>query len=142
MTVIGAAAGGGFLLLIAGIGYLIYRREAMGLGDVKLLAVIGLFLGWKVLPLILFLSAIQAIALVGLYQLARRFWKFENSFVRTTEEVDAHFDEVERYADLDEPSRLAIPFGPFLAIAAIEALFLGADFFWRFIDGAIYALVS
>ena len=41
---IGAVAGGGFLLLVAGLGYLMYRREAMGMGDVKLLASVDFFL--------------------------------------------------------------------------------------------------
>lgn len=43
----GMLPGSGFLLLIAVLGSLIYRGEAMGMGDVKLMAPIGLFLGWK-----------------------------------------------------------------------------------------------
>ncbi len=44
----GLLPGSGFLLLIAILGSLIYRTEdAMGMGDVKLMAPIGLFLGWK-----------------------------------------------------------------------------------------------
>jgi leader peptidase (prepilin peptidase)/N-methyltransferase len=139
---IGAVAGGGFLLLVAGIGYLMYRREAMGMGDVKLLALIGLFLGWRVLPLILFLSAIQAIAIVALITLAQKFFKLDTGFVRTTEQVDAHFGESELYEHLDEPSRLAIPFGPFLALAAVEGLIIGDAFFWEMIDSLLQVLMS
>ena len=139
---IGAVAGGGFLLLVAGIGYLMYRREAMGMGDVKLLALIGLFLGWRVLPLILFLSAIQAIAVVALITLAQKVFNLDSGFVRTTEEVDAHFGETELYEHLDEPNRLAIPFGPFLALAALEGLILGDSFFWDMIDGLLQAVLN
>ncbi len=44
----GLFPGSGFLLLVAVLGSLIYRTDdAMGMGDVKLMAPIGLFLGWK-----------------------------------------------------------------------------------------------
>jgi len=45
--VAGMLPGSGFLLLVAVLGSLIYGTEAMGMGDVKLMAPIGLFLGWK-----------------------------------------------------------------------------------------------
>lgn len=44
---IGAAAGAGVLLAVYGGWYLIRRSEGMGLGDVKMLAMIGAFLGWR-----------------------------------------------------------------------------------------------
>ena len=131
---LGGIAGAGFLLLIAAVGFLIYRREAMGMGDVKLLGAIGLFLGWRVLPLILFLSAVQAIAVVGVVTLLTKVFKIESSFVRTTSEVDEHFGETEKYEDFNGPDRLAIPFGPFLALSAVESFFLGDEFFWKIID--------
>ena len=45
--IIGLAIGAGVLLLIYGVGYLLVKREVVGLGDVKLMAVLGLLLGWK-----------------------------------------------------------------------------------------------
>ena len=111
------------------------------MGDVKLLALIGLFLGWRILPLILFLSAVQAIALVAVLTLADRIFNLKTGFVRTTDEVDEHFGETDLYEHLDEPSRLAIPFGPFLALAAIEGLLLGDAFFWQLVDHLLNALV-
>ena len=44
----GLIAGYGVILMIRWLGYLMYRREAMGLGDAKLLAFIR-FLGWQVI---------------------------------------------------------------------------------------------
>lgn len=67
----GAAVGGGVLLLIAGAYYLVRRKQGMGLGDVKLLAMIGAFLG--PLPVLLtFLIGTIATALAALVWLAMR----------------------------------------------------------------------
>ncbi|NLK87012.1 MAG: prepilin peptidase [Clostridiaceae bacterium] len=57
----GLLPGSGFLLLVAILGSLIYRTEdAMGMGDVKLMAPIGLFLGYK-----LCITALAASVLLG-----------------------------------------------------------------------------
>ena len=45
-SVIGLLVGGGLLYLVGLIGELIMRREAMGGGDVKMMAMIGAFIGW------------------------------------------------------------------------------------------------
>jgi leader peptidase (prepilin peptidase) / N-methyltransferase len=48
-------------LLIAVIGLIIYKTDdAMGMGDVKIFAPIGLFLGWKLCLLVLMLSIVIA----------------------------------------------------------------------------------
>ncbi|MGN6203225.1 MAG: prepilin peptidase [Solirubrobacterales bacterium] len=86
-----AAAAGGGLFLVA----LAYPR-GMGLGDVKLAAVMGLFLGRNVAPAIL--VALLAGSLVGLTMIAR-----EGSGAR----------------------KRAIPFGPFLALGGVVALLAG-----------------
>jgi leader peptidase (prepilin peptidase)/N-methyltransferase len=58
---LGLIAGSGILLLVAIAGSLIYKTEdAMGIGDVKLLAPIGVFLGWKLGLAALFLSVLLA----------------------------------------------------------------------------------
>jgi leader peptidase (prepilin peptidase) / N-methyltransferase len=88
---IAAAAAGGGLFLVA----LAYPR-GMGLGDVKLAAVMGLFLGRNVAPAIL--VALLVGSLVGLTLIAR-----EGAAAR----------------------KRAIPFGPFLAIGGVVALLLG-----------------
>jgi leader peptidase (prepilin peptidase)/N-methyltransferase len=88
---IAAAAAGGVLFLVA----LAYPR-GMGLGDVKLVAVMGLFLGRNVAPALL--VALLAGSAVGLVMIAR-----EGSTAR----------------------KRAIPFGPFLALGGVVGLLLG-----------------
>jgi leader peptidase (prepilin peptidase) / N-methyltransferase len=88
---IAAAAAGGGLFLVA----LAYPR-GMGLGDVKLAAVMGFFLGRNVAPAIL--VALLAGSLVGLAMIARQG---------------------------AEARKQAIPFGPFLALGGVVALLAG-----------------
>jgi leader peptidase (prepilin peptidase)/N-methyltransferase len=88
---ISAAAAGGALFLVA----LAYPR-GMGLGDVKLAAMMGMFLGRNVAPAIL--VALLAGSVVGLAIIAR-----EGS----------------------EARKRAIPFGPFLALGGIVGLLAG-----------------
>jgi leader peptidase (prepilin peptidase)/N-methyltransferase len=86
-------AAGGFFLLAA----LVHPR-GMGMGDVKLAAVMGLYLGRAVAPAV-FLGLIAGV-LVGAAIIAR--------------------------VGAAEGRRTAVPFGPFLALGAIAALFAGA----------------
>jgi len=93
---IGTLVGGGILWAVAWGYALATGREGMGGGDIKLLAMIGAFLGWQgVLLSLLMASFIGSIVGVG--------WM------------------VARGAD----SKLAIPFGPFLSLGALVALFWG-----------------
>ncbi len=63
---IGAVAGGTSMALIAGAGSLVFRKQAMGGGDIKLMILIGLFLGaWPHLLIVIMTSAITG-SLVGL----------------------------------------------------------------------------
>lgn len=56
---LGLVSGSGFLLIVAFIGSLLYHNdEVMGMGDVKLFAPIGLFLGWRMTLLALYISVI------------------------------------------------------------------------------------
>lgn len=87
------AAAGGFLLLAA-----LARPGGMGMGDVKLAGMLGLFLGWEVG--VALLVALVSGALVGAVVVARR--------------------------GIAEGRRTAIPFGPFLALGGLVALYAGA----------------
>ncbi len=92
----GIFLGGGTLLAVAWGYYLLTKREGMGGGDVKLLAMIGAFLGWKSIPVVIFLSA-AAGSIIGLAIVALNRGN----------------------------RRSAIPYGPFLAAGAVAYLFAG-----------------
>jgi leader peptidase (prepilin peptidase)/N-methyltransferase len=75
-ALVGAAAGGGLLWFVAW-GYERLRGvEGMGFGDVKMLAMIGAFLGWKPMLLTLVLaSAIGSLTALGLLAARRADWQ-------------------------------------------------------------------
>lgn len=131
----GALAGGGTILLIYGVGFLIFRREAMGLGDAMLLAVIGAFLGWRSLPFVIFAAAVQSLIAVAIAMLYSRVTGKDSGLMLTTEELDARFGEEDRFEDAR--SHIALPFGPFLALAALEALFFGPDLLWLLAEAIV-----
>lgn len=60
-TVLGMLAGGGALLFFALLGKALFKKESMGMGDVKFAAVLGFFLGWKMILLALLVGFIYAI---------------------------------------------------------------------------------
>ena len=93
---IGAVAGYLVLWIVYWAFKLATGKEGMGFGDFKLLAAIGAWLGWKMLPLVILASSfVGAVVGVALMILARR--------------------------GRDVP----IPFGPYLAGAGLIALFWG-----------------
>jgi leader peptidase (prepilin peptidase)/N-methyltransferase len=57
-ALIGALVGGGILFLIAEVYFRLRHEEGMGMGDVKMLAMIGAFLGWKLTVLTLIVASI------------------------------------------------------------------------------------
>jgi leader peptidase (prepilin peptidase)/N-methyltransferase len=60
-SLLGAAVGGGLLYGTGLVGNLVFRRETMGGGDVKLLAMAGSLLGWKLVLLTFFLAPMLAL---------------------------------------------------------------------------------
>lgn len=58
---VGALVGGGPLYLTGTLGTWIFRKEAMGGGDVKLLAMAGSILGWKLAAMTFFLAPVLAL---------------------------------------------------------------------------------
>jgi leader peptidase (prepilin peptidase)/N-methyltransferase len=95
-AVIGAAAGYAALWSVYWFFKLATGKEGMGYGDFKLLAAIGAWLGWKMLPLVILLSSVVgAVIGIGLVVFARH------------------------------GRNVPIPFGPYLAAAGVIALFWG-----------------
>jgi leader peptidase (prepilin peptidase)/N-methyltransferase len=62
---IGAAAGYGALALVAEVYRRLRGRSGLGMGDAKLLAVGGAWLGWTALPAVLLIASLGCLALVG-----------------------------------------------------------------------------
>ena len=95
-SLIGVLLGGGSLFLVATLYQWLFKREGMGGGDVKLLAMIGAFLGWKAVILTILLgSLIGSIIGISIMVLKGKDFKY------------------------------AIPFGPFLSLGAVISLFYG-----------------
>jgi len=92
----GIVAGGGILISIALVYHFVTGKEGMGVGDIKFLAMIGAFIGWKGVLFTLFTASIIG-AVVG----------------------------VAVMAIFSRDSKYALPFGPFLALGAVFYLFYG-----------------
>ncbi len=67
-ALVGMAAAGGLVWAVRIIGTAVLKREAMGFGDVTLMAMIGAFLGWQTALIIFFLAPFPALV-IGLVQL-------------------------------------------------------------------------
>jgi leader peptidase (prepilin peptidase)/N-methyltransferase len=100
-SLIGLAAGAGSLYLVALLGRLAFKKDAMGLGDVKLLGAIGAFIGWQGVVFTVLVSSLLGSAIgIALIVAGGRGWGAR------------------------------IPYGPYLAAAAIIWI-LGGDVAWR-----------
>lgn len=90
---------GGLFLLLYGLGFLLYRQEALGLGDVKLAVLIGVLVGWPAIGTAIGLTALFGAAigmlLLGVGTASRRTY---------------------------------IPFGVFMVVGALLALLLAAPY--------------
>ena len=60
-SIIGAVVGGGLLYATGVMGGVLFRKEAMGGGDIKLLAMAGSLLGWKMIVLSFFVAPLLAV---------------------------------------------------------------------------------
>jgi leader peptidase (prepilin peptidase)/N-methyltransferase len=99
-SLLGILVGGGSLACVAGVYYLVTRTEGMGMGDIKLLAMMGAFMGWKAILPIIFLGSLVG-SLIGVPLMLIK----------------------------GASGKLAIPFGPFLSLGAVIYLLWG-PFLW------------
>jgi len=97
-SLIGVLAGGGFLLALAWAYAAVTGTEGMGGGDIKLLAMIGAFLGWPSIPVTLFLSSLGG-SIIGLSAMLIK----------------------------GVGRKYALPFAPFLCLGALLHLFFGKE---------------
>jgi leader peptidase (prepilin peptidase) / N-methyltransferase len=97
-SLIGAFAGGAILYLVALIFSRVTGREGMGGGDIKLLAMIGAWVGWKALPFIILASSFSGTVIGGTALIVS-----------------------------GKGLRIKIPFGPFLCLGTFLYLFFGSE---------------
>ena len=97
-SLIGVLLGGGSLFIVGTLYQWLFKREGMGGGDVKLLAMIGAFLGWKAVILTILLSSLIG-SITGIIIMVLKGKDF----------------------------KYAIPFGPFLSLGAVISLFYGEN---------------
>jgi leader peptidase (prepilin peptidase)/N-methyltransferase len=71
-ALIGSVVGGGFLLVVSTVGSALLKKEVMGEGDVKMMAMIGAFLGWKSVFLTIFLGSLLGTLVFGPISLRRK----------------------------------------------------------------------
>ena len=104
---LGLFLGGGSMVFLDRVAVWILKKPGMGFGDAKLLAMLGAFLGWKAVLLIIFLSSCLGSA-VGITQIiaGKRKVKLE---LEEGEEVEGHY----------------LPFGPYLVAGGVVAFFYG-----------------
>jgi leader peptidase (prepilin peptidase)/N-methyltransferase len=95
-SALGILAGGGIILIIGLAGSVIFKKEAMGGGDVKLAAMIGAFLGWRYIMVSLFLGFFLG-ALAGIILILSK--------IKSREDV--------------------VPFGPFIILGSLITLLWG-----------------
>ncbi|NLX25648.1 MAG: prepilin peptidase [Lentisphaerae bacterium] len=99
-SLIGLGVGFGILWSVSFFGKLILKKDAMGFGDVKLMGALGAFFGWQAVLFIIFVSSLLgSIVGVGLIAFGKKEWQ----------------------------SR--IPFGPYIALAALIWM-LGGYVWW------------
>jgi leader peptidase (prepilin peptidase) / N-methyltransferase len=124
-SVIGAAGGYAVLSLLFVHGYrLLTGRQGMGEGDPKLVAMIGAFLGVRGAMIAVFAGAAQGLVVGTALTLYRRRTGSGPPPPRADEELDEDGAPLEG----EPPLRLAaVPFGPFLALGALEAFFFGPN---------------
>ena len=95
-SALGVVVGGGIILIIALVGSMIFKKEAMGGGDIKLAAMIGAFLGWRYTIISLFLGFFLG-ALAGIFLILSK--------IKSKEDM--------------------VPFGPFIALGSLITLLWG-----------------
>jgi len=95
-SALGVVVGGGIILIIGLAGSVIFKKEAMGGGDVKLAAMIGAFLGWRYIIISLFLGFFLG-ALAGIVLILSK--------IKSREDV--------------------VPFGPFIVLGSFITLLWG-----------------
>ncbi|HYA12342.1 MAG TPA: prepilin peptidase [Thermodesulfovibrionales bacterium] len=105
-SLIGMITGFGLFYFVALIGSAIFKKEAMGGGDVKMMAMVGALTGWKAVLLTTFLGSLTG-SIIGILLIVLK----------------------------GKDRKAKIPFGPFLALGTIITLFYGQEILSWYIRG-------
>jgi leader peptidase (prepilin peptidase)/N-methyltransferase len=97
-SLIGAVSGFGFYYLVAFLSLAILKKEGMGGGDIKMMAMVGAFMGWKAVILTTFLASLAG-SVVGISMIIAK----------------------------GREKGSLLPFGPFLSAGALVTLFFGQE---------------
>jgi leader peptidase (prepilin peptidase)/N-methyltransferase len=97
-SLIGAACGFGFYYVVAFLSLAFLKKEGMGGGDIKMMAMVGAFMGWKAVILTTFLASLAG-SVVGISMIIAK----------------------------GREKGSLLPFGPFLSVGAVVSLFFGQE---------------
>jgi leader peptidase (prepilin peptidase)/N-methyltransferase len=124
-STIGAVVGAGFFYLAWALYYLLRKRHGMGFGDIALMAMVGAFLGLKLILLVIF-SAPLAGAVYAVFLLARRN--------RNPPEIGGAPGGQPQPSARERFLTQELPFGVFLGTCSLAAIFFGESI-WRWYLG-------
>lgn len=102
---IGLILGGVFIYLTGVIGKAVFKKDAMGFGDVKLMAMVGALLGWKGVLLTTFAGSLFG-SVIGILLIKMKGKNWDSS----------------------------LPFGPYLVAGALVSLFWGQELFMWYLN--------
>lgn len=125
-SIIGALLGGGILFAMDRVTVFLLKKPGMGFGDVKLLAMVGAFLGWQgTLGTLVIASMVGSVVGISMILYFKHFGTTEEA----SEESETQ-DANNEVSPSDEEITLEghyLPFGPYLALGAIIYLFIGPE---------------
>jgi leader peptidase (prepilin peptidase)/N-methyltransferase len=125
----GIALGFGILYGLDRIAILILKKPGMGFGDVKLMAMLGAFIGWQGVLGTLMLASILG-STIGLSMILYFKMKGAPEAAEATPDVEAGEGTSEKDDESDDGISLGahyLPFGPYIAIAGLVYLFVGPE---------------
>jgi leader peptidase (prepilin peptidase)/N-methyltransferase len=111
-SLIGFLVGGGSLYLVALLGDFLFKKESMGGGDIKMAAMLGALMGWQKIIFIFMSSAVIGLVISVFLMI----------FSKNLRE------------------QRVVPFGPFIALAAVLAIIYGDTIINYYLDNFIYSL--
>lgn len=133
-ALLGAFLGGGILYGLDRITVLLLKKPGMGFGDVKLLALLGAFLGWRgalgTLMLASVIGSVVGLGMIGLMRMRGVKAPEPGAGAGTADAADADGDSGEEITLEGH----YLPFGPYLALGGLLYMFLGPELISLYLD--------